>query len=906
MVADLKSDFAVTKFLPPKPWRPLVLRQQLRAGLIDGWRRKLILACAPAGFGKTTFLAQYCAWLQEQGMRACWLSLEPRDRDPSRLLLGIVRSIQAVHADLAHSLSGLIDIRPGTEADRLVDALVNDIATCGREVLLILDDYHEIDNGPVSDVMSRLLAFAPGNLHISIASRHVPSLNLSSLRLQGDIIEIGAAELRFSAAETREFLCEVRGHELTEAQIRLLHGQTEGWIAALQLTSLSFEKSGTGVMHALSGSHREIADYLTADLFSQLAPDMQDFLLASSVLDQMTPDLCDQVTGRNNSARLLREIERANLFLIALDEHGRWYRYHHLFRSFLRNQLAGQDPARARVLCRRASDWFSAREISEEAIDYARKSGDTAHMAELLETFAAEHVRHGRIIRLISWIQELPQSVIGHRPWLSLYLAYALFHLRRHEDVETVLAQGTAAMARGREDGTPYAEAEHADFAAKAEAVRLGLAGSAGSEPDLIARTIHLIDTHPELEPTYFCTLLNVLGYLQIGGGDYDGATATLLRARAWNERQDFVYGIVYADCFLGLNEAAQGHLGRAFELYVRAETLAAAKSGPHSLGHDFARLLRGIVLFEQNRIDEARPLIMASAQIACDFGPMEVHVLSHVILARLAAADGNLATAIAALDRAAPATQSALHLAARLALEERRIRLLLDQDRLPEALSTAALMEGDRDDPPPETWSETARLRAAIRCRLDIARGEAAAAAQRAMAFQASAAQSGRRQRQLEFLALEIRAHLAAHDRGRAQERLLDSFRLVYPENYVRIFVEEVPELASLIRDLLRSNPDARTWVPEGLKAATADGRPQKSSPKTAPAEAYFLIEPLSDREREVLAHLAIGKSNQQIAADMSVAINTVKWHVQNIFSKLGVSNRTAATLAAQQLNLT
>lgn len=911
MPSRTRTDFAITKLLPPRSRRPLVLRQSLSALLAKGAERKLVLVSAPAGFGKTTLLAQYYDQMEAQGIRSCWLSLDPRDRDPSRYLLGVVRTLQTIDSALARTVSGLVEIRPGSDTDRLADTLVNDIAAAGREVMLFLDDYHEADGPDVSALMSRLLALAPDNLHVCIASRHVPSLNIAALRLHDECIEIGASLLRFSTGETREFMCALRGHDFDDEEIAQLHAHTEGWVAALQITALSLEKAGQHTPAPFTWPHREVADYLTSDLYDHLEPDIQSFLLCSSVLDQMTPALCNHILSREDSARILQNIERANLFLIPLDNEREWYRYHHLFRSFLHNELMRRDPHLAEQLCQRASDWFLERGIADEAIHYARRSGNLERVAELVEHFAGEHIRHGRIMRLVSFIRDLPPPVLQHRPWISLYLGYALFHLRRIDEVDAVLKQGMTALDRGRPDGTPYEAAERRDFEAKMEVIRIGVASVAPGDAQLIARARRILNEHPDLESTYLCTLFNIYGYLQIGSADHQAAIRTLHRARALNAQHDFVYGIVYADCFLGLSEAVRGRFQAALAFYMRAEELAAARSGLHSMGHDFARLLHGCTLLDQNRVAEARPLIETSALIARESGPVEIHVLANIAQARLAIIDGNVDAALMLLDHRAETMAPSSFAPARLALAARAIRLLIDLNRIEVAERIAAdvgvALNGTYDLLTDQTeWDECLCLSAEIHCRLAMATGNASAAMPIVRAWRDFAARQGRRQRELELMILEIRTLATAGDAALARAQLLDAFHLVHPENYARPFMEDIPGLAVLMKDLVRHTPDSRGYVPDGLKASLPETPPPlPTTSHLMNRDQYFLLEALSDREREVLTHLAIGKSNQEIADAMQVAVNTVKWHVQNIFGKLGVSNRTAATLAAQHLGL-
>ncbi len=908
VAVDFKTDFAITKFGPPSSWRSLVRRQDIHQRLAEGWQRKLVLVCAPAGFGKTTLLAQWYSHVKKSGTSACWLSLEGKDREPTRFLLAMIRAIQSVHPDLAKTVSGLVEIRPDAGIDRLVDALINNVAAFEGTITLFLDDYHEVDNRDVAELTTRLLTFAPRNLHLCISCRHSPSFSLVGLRVRDEIIELRSTDLRFSNAEIREFMCTLRGHDLTEDQLQILQERTEGWIAALQLTSLSLEKPDQGetLIPNLSGGHREITDYLTADLFIRLPEDIKEFLLASSVLEKMTASLCDHLTGRHDSAAMLQTVEQANLFLIALDSQKAWYRYHHLFRSFLRNKQTQNDPVHTKQLYRLASDWFSDRGIPEEAIDYARKSGDIAHMAMLVEKFAAEHVRHGRIPLLISWIRELPPVIIDHRPWLSLYLAYALFHLRRHEEAERVIQQGIAALKRGREDGTGYTDKERQDFDLKLEAIRLCISGTSRYNPDACERIVHLLEVHPDLEDIYYCTLFNILGYLQTGSSNFEQARTTLRLGRDYNQRNQFVYGVVYADCFIGMIEDIQGHAGKAVELYVRAEAVAAAQSGPHSLGHDLARLLHGIALLEQNRIEEARPLIEGSGPIAADFGPLEIHIMAYIALSRMAIADGNMAGAFACLEHPLITGLPVSHVAARITLCERQIRLLLLSGRKDEAVEIAEKIKAEVTWPDgmPEHWDEAECMYAALRCRTNIAQGCDEETLEHIRGLQCLASGAGRRYRQLEFILLEIKALMAGGRHELAEKRLLDAFRLVFPENYSRIFLEEIPGLPNMLKSLIGKDSDSRAWIPKGLIQHEQAERVEKPFPAKND-ERYFLIEPLSDREQAVLAHLATGRSNHQIAEDMNIAVNTVKWHVQNIFSKLGVTNRTAATLAAQQLDL-
>ncbi len=448
----------LTKLYVPRPRTHLVSRAHLVKRLQQGAEHALTLVSAPAGFGKTTLLAQ---WLVESKIPVAWLSLEPEDNDPTRFLSYLIAALQTLDAQLGTTALALLRTPQPPSPEAVMTVLTNDLSErSGGDVAFVLDDYHTIIADSIQRGMTFLLEHLPPQLHLILATRADPPLPLARLRAQGQLCEVRAADLRFSAAEASAFLQAVMGLDLEASAIATLESRTEGWIAGLQLAALSLQGRAdvSGFLVAFTGSHRYVLDYLSAEVLARQPAPVQQFLLHTCLLERLSGPLCDAVREQEGSQAMLEALERANLFVVALDEERHWYRYHHLFAEVLRSHLQQAEPTLVPELHRRASNWYEQHELPAEAVQHALAAPDVELAARLIEPIALPVTLHGQIYTVLGWMEALPEALIRTRPFLCVYHASLLTFTNQLEEAEARLQE---AEQGAQEGGTGFAGTDH-------------------------------------------------------------------------------------------------------------------------------------------------------------------------------------------------------------------------------------------------------------------------------------------------------------------------------------------------------------------------------------------------------------------------------------------------------------
>src|SRR6266545_2407062 len=446
--AGERDALVATKLQVPMLRPDLLARGRLIDSLNQAAARELVLVSTPAGFGKTTLLAD---WAGIHGRPVAWLALDAGDNDPMRFWRYVVGAVDRVHAGIGDRVLPLLaaPVQPTLEA--VVAVLVNELVAHPGEFWLILDDYHVVESRPVQDSLALLLERLPPHAHVVIATRSDPPLPLPRLRARGQLAELRAADLRFTADEVGAVLREVWGLDLPADSVAALAARTEGWVSGLQLAALSLRGAAdpARLVEEFTGSHRFVLDYLTEEVLERQSDEVKTFLLDTSVLDRLTGPLCDAVTGRRDGQQMLEDLESANLFLVPLDEQRRWYRYHHLFADLLRARLHPTDPGRVPQLHRRAAGWAEDHGLIEDAVRRALAAGDDAWAARLVERYADGHLRRGEGATLRRWLAVLPRQIVASHPRLCLVEALAATNGGRLTAAEPLLADAERALAAG-------------------------------------------------------------------------------------------------------------------------------------------------------------------------------------------------------------------------------------------------------------------------------------------------------------------------------------------------------------------------------------------------------------------------------------------------------------------------
>jgi LuxR family transcriptional regulator, maltose regulon positive regulatory protein len=919
-----------TKLHVPRPQPGFVPRPRLAQALSDGLARGRMLVCAPAGSGKTALLAD---WARGGGWPVAWLGLDGGDSDPARFWRYAVAALDRARPGLA----GRVGPPPSGSVEGLVTALVNELAADPGpdEVLLILDDYHLIDSGPVHESVAFVLENLPPGLAVVMSGRADPPLPLARLRARGQLAELRAADLRFTDQEAAALLGEAAGPGLPGAAVAALVARTEGWAAGLQLAGLSLrgQANPAGFVAAFSGSHRFVLDYLADEVLDSQPGPVRTFLLETSVLERLTGELCDAVTGRAGSQAMLIDIERAGLFLVPLDEVRGWWRYHHLFADLLRARLQAEQPGRAMALHRAAAAWSEEHDLADDAVRHALGAGDTEWAARLVERHVETLLGRSEGVTLRRWLSALPAQAVRDRPRLRLAQAYSAAQGFQLEALEALLDDAECAVAISGDE--PYEDPAGRSASVLANvragitflrAVLARLRGDAALAAGCNRQALAHLSEDEWLMRSF--VRWNQAGADWLGGrlGPAERGLAEVLaelRAadeavrRAAGEPTEVLHAVeAGAEFFtgflamrvrydLGQVQRAQGKLGAALATYQQAlDTLGESSQTAHA---GVAHVGLAQILYERDELaaalDHATQGVTLCRQLA--YTPPLAAGLA--VVARIRHAHGDTVGAREAMGEAGQTGPSPQVTALLNPVPAQRAQLLLAQGDIRAAAqwaTEAGLSPGDEPDYP----REPAYL---VLARVLLAHNDTGAALALLERLLGAAASQDRVGSVIEIQALRALALAACGDQTSARGALTEALTPAGRHGYIRVFADEGAPMRALITRLPVARPDQQTvadrvrpgYLAALLRACGPSGAvPQRIRAAAAPPG---LAEPPTDRELEVLRLLAAGKSNQRIAHDLVVALDTVKKHVTHLLGKLGAANRTEAVARARQLGL-
>ena len=884
------QSLVTTKLRPPRTRPNLVARPRLCEALDRGEGRKLTLVSAPAGFGKTTLLGAWSEDLVADGRNVAWLSLDGSDTDPARFLSYLVGALRNVEDGIGEGLLAALDAPQSPPAEAVMGALVNDLAEIPREVVVILDDYHLVDPGPVHEAVSFLLENMPENVHLVVAGRADPPLPLPRLRARDQVAEIRAADLRFTTDEAVAFLNDVMGLALSSDDVAALEGITEGWVAALQLAALSMRGLGdvSGFVEAFSGSNRHVLDFLAEEVLEQQPESLRGFLLETSVLERMTAPLCDATTGRIDGQGMLERLERENLFVVALDDERVWYRYHHLFRDFLRGRLKAESPALGGELHVRASGWYEDNGLDSEAIDHALSAPDHERAARLIERGVKAAVGLGEVPTALRWLEALPTDAKRRHPRLFAEQALALSLTGRPNDAEPLLKEADRATGEDRRYMPGFASA-----------VRSWCATLRGDAPEAVELARRALSLLPEEDLPLRLIAAGCLGDALRTVGDLASAGAALAQATEIGLAAGHTYGTLATMTMLARVQTERGRLREACETLRRAQRFVSERGVGPLPATGVVHIGMGTLLYERDDLDGAERELRRGIELAERTREVSDLVWAYVALSRVSLARGDGEGALElARNAERVARDSGADLQVALAASW-TVRLRISRGDLAEA----AVNERERSENAGETTEAARVANRMTSARLLHARGRYEEALRLLDELQEAAQTAGRTDKLIEILTLQALALWAKNNKERAVVTLARALALAEPEGYVRTFADEGSAMGDVLSAVLEANQGgvagrvstgyiARLLaaLPDGKAMAEADGR---------------LPEPLSGRELEVLALMAAGESNGEIAARLFISITTVKTHVNNLYRKLGTSSRTRAAARARELGL-
>jgi LuxR family transcriptional regulator, maltose regulon positive regulatory protein len=882
----MPTPILATKLYIPGLRPHLVSRPRLLERLNEGLHGKLTLISAPAGFGKTTMVSE---WLAGCGRPAAWLSLDEGENDPTRFLTYLVAALQTIAAHIGEGVLGVLQSPQPPPPEAMLTALLNDLTTIKDQFILVLDDYHVIAAQPVDHALTYLVEHLPPQLHLVIATREDPPLPLARLRARGHLTEVRAADLRFTPSEAAAFLNQVMGLTLSAEDIARLSTRTEGWIAGLHLAALSLQgqPDATSFITSFTGSHHFVLDYLVEEVLGQQPERVQTFLLRTSILDRLCGPLCDAVMMDPTAIgqAILENLERANLFIVPLDNERRWYRYHQLFADLLRQRLhqsiassPGDAESQVNALHLRASLWYEDHGLSMEAFQHAVAAQDVERAERLIKGKGIPLHFRGPVTAILDWLESLPTTVLNARPSLWVRYASLLLVNGQTNGVEEKLQAAEAALQGAEPDDKTQ------DLVGRIAADRAMLALTRYQVEPMLAQSRRALEYLRPNNLSLRATAHWTLGFAYSLQGDRAAARRAYTEAIALSQASGIIFTTILATIGLGNIQEADNQLSLAAETYRGVLQLAGEPPLPVACE---AHLGLARVLYEWNDLDAALAHGQQSLHLARQYDRViDRFVLGEVLLARLKLAQGDVAGAAALL---AEAGQSA--------------RQQNFVDRLPEVAAAQVL-----------TLLRQGHLAAAAQlaqthelpisqARVYLAQGDTFAALAVLSPWRQQVEAKGWEDERLKVMVLQAVALQAHGDKDKAVHLLCDALALASPGGFIRLFVDEGIPMAHLLAEAaaLGRMPD---YTGKVLAACEAEEQKREDT-SSRPPPAQSLIEPLSPRELEVLHLMAQGLSNQEISEQLFLALDTVKGHNRKIFGKLQVQRRTEAVARARELGL-
>lgn len=911
-----------TKIFIPPLRASRVARPRLLEVINRNLDKPLILVSAPAGFGKTVLIAEWAAQAQ---LPVAWLSLDGGDNDASRFFRYVIAAIKSTFANRGREVcvtsQPMLQSAPAPPVHTLLVALINDLTEISQSFVLVLDDYQFISNQSVQEAVAFLLEHCPGTCHLLIATRSDPPLPLARLRASSRLVELRAADLSFDEMEAALFLNSVMGLSLDAEAVARLETRTEGWIAGLQMAGLSLRdrEDVSGFIDGFSGSNRFILDYLLEEVLANQPPDIQRFLLYTSILGRLTAPLCDAVLGADgrqqeggdgsevtqslsscSSASTLEYLDNANLFLVPLDDERSWYRYHHLFADLLRSQLQKSLGARAVArLHTRAADWHAQNSLTLEAIQHASAAGDDQRVEQYIEQNYREMVSRGEMSGMRVWTDRLDKELVRNRPWLCIYEAYSHSWFGELDVADRLLAEAEKHL----QDHSAVPDA--ISMKGQIAYIKSRVTAMRGDLPKAIG---YCLEARQFVSPDNLALQLDTLitlGYEYFLAGDYVQAVPVLQKTIETGITTGAVLNTVAASCLLARLYAVQGLLRQADEVYQRAGQSIPVVSGQH-LG---ARALVEIGLAEQQYERNDLAAAQAHLQQGLAWMPMwdkaDDWTLAYILLARLHLALANENDAVEAVESAERYIQTrGVFSEARRAVEVARVKLWLAEGALQAASRWATSQEESLSEEDSNGFeNELANI---VRARVYLAEKKLDLALRLLPDLEAAARSAGRMGRVMEVLLLKALALRAAGEAQPAYQALESCLALAEPEGYTRLFLDE----GGAARELLAAWLDRAGSHPQRAYAAWLHASfPTEAHPSASVQGkndvAASPVDSLSPRELEVLQFIAQGLTNKEIASRLFVAPGTVKAHTSSIYRKLEVTNRTEAAARARQLSL-
>lgn len=868
----------------------------------------VVVICAPAGYGKSTVMTRWHHALRAPDLACAWLTLDEDDNDAARFLRHLVAAFQNIHREIGRDVLTQLIGAPTGGVKPLLESLASDLARVQTRAILFLDDFHSATNPEVLEIVHWLINYSPRQFQYVIGSRLTLSLPLSGLRVRRKLLEFGARELEFSLDEASQFLAIRLGAALTSAQVQQLVDKTEGWAAALELVAAALHDQpnhGELIQH-FTGIDRSVVDYLGEVVLSGLEHNLRDFVGRIAQFDRINGALAAEVTGVLDAARLLEELHARNLFLIPLDRNGEWFRFHHLVGHFFRENFRRFEPERCREIQIEGARWLIEQGHVEEAINGAIRAKAWSEAAEWVAQSVEELVyRHGYHQTLMHWMQELPEEWVDRFPAIRINYAFALAFYPRQAEVEAQLHRLGKIVARLERASKPDQDTINGIRCATELQVAIshGLRDNGLAARDSALAWIKRWPNAPAVQKGHVC---NVLGFGYKSSSDIAEGLAVISQGRRWHEQSEGYYGLAWNIYVEGMLHLKRGAYREARQVCLSGLDLITRQLNGHRAHTSLLHTILAAVAYEFDEADQAQTHIEQSMRSVQDYGPADAVILAYITQARLQFLNRNPEAAYAIL-------HEGQELAARRELERVVITLAAEEctwlgreERYEEAQDVAMrrsiLLSTSKDAVSGLIADKASRV--ALRINVRKSPEKVLKALESAIAH---CADRGLFHRWSELLGLKAVAHKLDGDWPQAMDSLNEALLIAGPRQYLRTFLDEGRELVSVLERMSVAEdryPETMPLVRRLLRSIskTAQLTAKVAAESNAADAAYG---ELTRREINILKRLESGMSNKEIAESIFISEGTLRWHLHNIYGKLGAKNRSGALVKARAMGL-
>ncbi len=910
----MAAPILVTKLFIPPTRAELVQRSNLIKRLNLGLDRKLTLISAPAGFGKTTLITEWLDSLNGDAKeetqtenRIAWLSLDEDDNDPVRFLTYFITALTQLKefdTDLGQVALSMLQSPQSPPPNTVLISLINEIAAIPEKIIFVLDDYHRIETEQIHQALVFLLENLPPQLHLVIATRQDPSLSLGLLRARNQLTELRASDLRFTTSEAADFLNQVMGLNLSPEDIADLETRTEGWIAGLQLAAISLQgyQDRKAFIKSFTGGHRLVLDFLIEEVLGQQTEKIQDFLLRTSILNRLNGSLCDALTSQDNGQETLEMLDRANLFIVPLDEERCWYRYHHLFADLLQQQLTTSHNTAINELHQKAAQWFQINDHLKEAVHHALVGNDIDYAVQLIEKGALVAIEKSDFKFILDSVNLLPKSAIKNAPWLFIYHTWTLLLAGQVEAASPNLEDLDWLLESAKEKN----EIQQQRMMGYIAGLKVIHAGWIRDYENLTKYANQVKQYLPENNwICAYCAMM--MGGFFWGNGNLKAAIDAFAESASAGEISGNQMVAVSGACNHAHSLELAGHLQQAIELLKNTFEIA-NNYGKNLPVSGYIHIELGRMLYELNELNHAEEHLTEGIKLCQQMADGHAEKVGHFLLAKLKIARGDYEGAQASIQEGEQTFHPSKVVYDLREADFPHIWFWLKEVNLSELRAWLEI----NDHSPFEVAHFKTRLTMTMQARVLLALGREFPeqthlkdALDLLAELYEIAENNGWGSKVIEILCLQAMTYsIQDEDDERVLGILELAIKRAEPEGFIRTFVDEGPPMAHLLYEAL-SQGISPEYVQRLLAAFSITEQEENTSTKPQQVDQSGLIEPLSDREIEVLQFIAKGLTNQEISNKLFLSMHTVKTHTRNIYSKLGAHHRAEAVAKARAFGI-